>query len=246
MISFPSLNFPVQSGITSHPEFLSDLALEWGAELSVLQASGETQRSSIQPADCKRTCGGVCSECWVITAHTEPQLPNSPRAGAGAFIPGKWLLQRLCPRFNNGFEVSWTSCCSRWRQASVVLSGLFLGKLRVVLTAGYGLYEIIFFPSVLTTQSCPSPRCCLPISWLTGGRKAPWQLATPKPPSPDLLSPKPAADVGQARALLPIRASHAEIPALFAWHWGEQGWGEWGHAIKKEFKKMGNGFHLGR
>lgn len=39
-----------------------------------------------------------------------------------------------------------------------------------------------------------------------------------EPPSPDLLSPKPAADVGRARALLPIRASHAETPALFAWH----------------------------
>lgn len=39
-----------------------------------------------------------------------------------------------------------------------------------------------------------------------------------KPPTPDLLSLKPAADVGWAGALLPIRESHAEITALFAWH----------------------------
>jgi len=38
-----------------------------------------------------------------------------------------------------------------------------------------------------------------------------------KPPTPDLLSLKPAADVGWARALLPIREPHAETTALFAW-----------------------------
>lgn len=52
-----------------------------------------------------------------------------------------------------------------------------------------------------------------------------------KPPTPDLLSPKPAADVGWAGALLPIRESHAEITALLAWH-SESAATERGCAIK--------------
>lgn len=150
----------------------------------MLQASGETQHLSTQP-DCKRTCRGVCSECRVITAHTEPgQLPNPPRAGAGTFIPGKRLLQRLCPRFNDVSEVSWTSCCSVMRKGIRCLLQLVSWKAR---SGGSWLVmdniKLGFFPPFSTTQSCPSPHCCLPISWLTGGRKAPWQLAAPNPPA---------------------------------------------------------------
>lgn len=153
------------------------------------------------------------------THRARGQLPNPPRAGAATSIPGKRLLQGLCPCFNDVFEVSWTSCCSVTKRGIACLVQFVSWKAQSRISRLLmDNMKLGFFPPSLTTQSCPSPRCCLPISWLTGGRKAPWQLATLNPPSPDLLSPKPAADVGRARALLPIRASHAEIPALFAWH----------------------------
>lgn len=112
------ISFPVQNG-----DYLTSRVSVWPgfgvrAELSVLQASGESQSSSIQPADCKRTCGGVCSECWVITAHPEPgQLPNPPRPGAGTFIPACCsvcaLVLMMVLRFPGQVAARW------WRKAFV-------------------------------------------------------------------------------------------------------------------------------
>lgn len=140
----------------------------------------------------------------------------------GLFLSGTQLLPHLCPCLERMYErilrLAGQGTAQRREKGSALWSTLFLRKLRGQawrLTAGCRHIQLLLLS--LTTGTAPV--LLLSSRFLAKWGKESFLAACHAgTPTPDLLSPKPAADVGWAGALLPIRESHAEITAPCAWH----------------------------